>query len=219
MIDFRNRIVRLIIGLFLYALGIVITMKASLGFAPWEVFHQGVGKAIGMTIGNVSIMTGLVICVLVIFMGEKLGLGTILNMILIGVFMDRIIALNLIPEMQGGIYGVIMMIIGLFTIAFASYFYIGSGFGAGPRDSLMVAIERKTGLSVGLCRGILEGSVVLSGWLLGGPVGVGTVIAAFGISFCIQIVFSLMKFDATLVKHETFNETLKGFKTEGKESF
>lgn len=103
------------------------------------------------------------------------------------------------------------MITGLFIISFGSYFYIGSGFGAGPRDSLMVALQRKTGLPVGLCRGILEGSVVLIGWLLGGPVGIGTVIAAFGIGFCIQIVFAIMKFDATSVKHETLNATRQYF--------
>ncbi len=126
--------------------------------------------------------------------------------------MDRILALNVIPAMGGFVSGAVMMLIGLFTISFASYFYIGSGFGAGPRDSLMVAIERKTGLAVGISRGIIEGSAVLVGWLLGGPVGLGTVLAAFGISFCIQAVFSLLKFKTTLVKHETLGVTLQSLK-------
>jgi len=106
-----------------------------------------------------------------------------------------------------------MMFLGLFIISFASYFYIGSGFGAGPRDSLMVAIERKTGLAVGISRGIIEGSAVVVGWFLGGPVGLGTVLAALGISFCIQAVFSLMKFEATMVTHETLNATLQSLKS------
>lgn len=212
MNNFFRRFLYLLIGLFLYALGIVITMKANLGFAPWEVFHWGIGKTIGMTIGNVSILTGLLICVIVILMGEKLGLGTILNMILIGVFIDLLISLNLIPQVNGLISGAAMMIAGLFIISFGSYFYISSGFGAGPRDSLMVAIKRKTKLPVGLCRGMLEISVVLTGWMLGGPVGIGTMLAAFGISFCIQIVFSLMKFEATSVQHETLDMTQRNFK-------
>lgn len=212
MSNFFRRFIYLLVGLFLYALGIVITMKANLGFAPWEVFHWGIGKSIGMTIGNVSILTGLLICVIVILMGEKLGLGTILNMILIGVFIDLLLSFNLIPQTNGLISGVVMMIAGLFTISFGSYFYISSGFGAGPRDSLMVAIKRKTKLPVGLCRGMLEVSVVLTGWMLGGPVGIGTVLAAFGISFCIQIVFSLMRFEATSVQHETLNVTQRNFK-------
>lgn len=203
---------KLIFGLFLYALGIVITMKAHLGFAPWEVFHQGVSLTIGLSIGKVSILTGFVICILVFLSGEKLGLGTILNMFLIGIFMDWILESNVIPRMSGFISGIIMMFLGLFIISFASYFYIGSGFGAGPRDSLMVAIERKTGLAVGISRGIIEGSAVFIGWLLGGPVGFGTVIAAFGISFCIQAVFSLLKFKTTLVKHETLGATLQSLK-------
>ncbi|HHW68023.1 MAG TPA: hypothetical protein GXX16_10035 [Epulopiscium sp.] len=202
---------KLLLGLFLYALGIVVSMKANLGFAPWEVFHYGLGKTIGLTIGTVSILVGLIICLCAVWMGEKIGLGTILNMILIGVFMDLLLMLSFIPEVNGLFMGIIMMITGLFIISFGSYFYIASGFGAGPRDSLMVALQRKTGLPVGLCRGFLEGTVVLIGWLLGGPVGLGTVLAAFGIGFCIQTVFVIMKFDATSVKHETLNATRKYF--------
>jgi hypothetical protein len=202
---------KLLLGLFLYALGIVVSMKANLGFAPWEVFHYGLGKTIGLTIGTVSILVGLIICLCAVWMGEKIGLGTILNMILIGVFMDLLLMLSFIPEVNGLFMGIIMIITGLFIISFGSYFYIASGFGAGPRDSLMVALQRKTGLPVGLCRGFLEGTVVLIGWLLGGPVGLGTVLAAFGIGFCIQTVFVIMKFDATSVKHETLNATRKYF--------
>jgi uncharacterized membrane protein YczE len=206
-IDLFRRLGKLLLGLFLFALGIVLTMKANLGFGPWEVFHQGVSLKVGLSIGNVSILTGLLICVLVVLAGERLGLGTILNMVLIGVFMDRILALGVIPRMAGFLPGLFMMFAGLFIISFASYFYIGSGFGAGPRDSLMVALERKTGLAVGLCRGIVEGSAVLAGWILGGPVGLGTVLAAFGIGFCIQAAFRLLRFDAKAVRHETLDVT------------
>ncbi|MBZ4668072.1 MAG: hypothetical protein JG775_1224 [Defluviitaleaceae bacterium] len=211
MPHYLKRLMKLLLGLFLYALGIVVSMKANLGFAPWEVFHYGLGKTIGLTIGTVSILVGLIICLCAVWMGEKIGLGTILNMILIGVFMDLLLMLSFIPEVNGLFMGIIMMITGLFIISFGSYFYIASGFGAGPRDSLMVALQRKTGLPVGLCRGFLEGTVVLIGWLLGGPVGLGTVLAAFGIGFCIQTVFVIMKFDATSVKHETLNATRKYF--------
>ncbi|MDK2788774.1 MAG: uncharacterized protein PWP07_2019 [Epulopiscium sp.] len=211
MPHYLKRLMKLLLGLFLYALGIVVSMKANLGFAPWEVFHYGLGKTIGLTIGTVSILVGLIICLCAVWMGEKIGLGTILNMILIGVFMDLLLMLSFIPEVNGLFMGIIMIITGLFIISFGSYFYIASGFGAGPRDSLMVALQRKTGLPVGLCRGFLEGTVVLIGWLLGGPVGLGTVLAAFGIGFCIQTVFVIMKFDATSVKHETLNATRKYF--------
>ena len=215
MKGFWRRLGELVLGLFLFAVGIVLTMKANLGFGPWEVFHQGVSGRIGMSIGNVSILTGLVICVLVVLAGEKLGLGTLLNMVLIGVFMDRILVLGVIPRMGSFLPGLLLMFAGLFTISLASYFYIGSGFGAGPRDSLMVALERRTGMAVGLCRIIVEGSAVLFGWLLGGPVGLGTVIAAFGIGSCIQVVFRLLKFDAREVRHETLDVTFRNLVSGG----
>ncbi|MFA5621479.1 MAG: hypothetical protein WC948_02090 [Thermovirgaceae bacterium] len=212
MKGFYKRFASLIFGLFLYALGIAITMKANLGYAPWDVFHQGISNMIGITIGNASILVGLIICVTVALAGEKLGLGTILNMILIGFFLDLILALDRIPLMKSFLPGVIMMIVGLFVISIATYFYLGSGFGAGPRDGLMVVLERKTGLPVGLCRAILESMVVFLGWLMGGPVGLGTAFAAFGIGFCIQVTFMFFKFRATEVRHETLKETLRNYR-------
>lgn len=209
MKQFYIRFSRLILGLFLYALGIVVTMNANIGYAPWDAFHVGLAKAIGMSIGNASILTGVVIGIIAAMLGEKLGLGTILNMILIGVFLDMLLGSHIIPLASNFTLAIIMMIIGLFVIALASYFYIGSGFGAGPRDSLMVVLTRKTGLPVGVCRGAIELLAVLVGWKLGGMIGIGTIISAFAIGFCIQTTFKLLKFDATEVKHETLNQTYK----------
>jgi len=209
MTNFTKRIFMLFFGLFICSLGIVMTMKANIGFAPYDVLHQGIANSIGMTIGRVSILIGLIICIICLFLGEKLGLGTISDMILIGILIDLFISLNFIPQMNGYVSGITLMVAGLFTIAFGIYFYISSGFGAGPRDNLMVIVEKKTGLTVGLCRGILEISAILIGWLLGGPVGIGTILYALGISFCIQIVFSLMKFDPAKIEHETLGTTSK----------
>ena len=204
-----GRLLKLLLGLFLYALGIVMTMKANIGYAPWEVFHAGVGKTIGMSIGNVSILTGLLIVLVVYFMGEKLGLGTLLNMVLIGVFMDILLDTGTVPAMNGWLWGLVLLVAGLFVISLASYFYIGSGFGAGPRDSLMVVLTRKTGLAVGLCRGAIEVAAVLIGWFLGGMVGAGTVVSAIAIGACVQTTFRLLKFDPTKIKHETLDQTFK----------
>lgn len=216
---FFTRLLRLIFGLFLYALGIVITMKANIGYAPWDVFHVGFAKIIGVSIGTTSIITGLAIGTITILLGEKLGLGTILNMVLIGVFIDFLLMLNIIPLAGNLIFGIIMIIAGLFIIALASYFYIGSAFGAGPRDSLMVALNRKTGLPVGVCRGSLELIAVLIGWRLGGMIGIGTMISAFAIGFCIQTTFKLLKFDAAMVKHETLDKTFKLLFSDRKKQF
>jgi uncharacterized protein len=205
---FAKRFSSLLFGLFLFALGIVMTMNANLGFAPWDVFHKGMSNVLSISIGNASILLGLLICVIVAIAGERLGVGTILNMVLIGIFLDSILAMQIIPVMNGFIQGFTLMTGGLFIISFGSFFYMGSGFGAGPRDSLMVVLERKTGLPVGVCRALIEASAVLFGWLMGGPVGIGTVLAAFGIGLCIQVTFSLLRFDAKAVRHETLAETI-----------
>jgi Predicted membrane protein len=219
MKQFYTRLLRLIWGLFLYALGIVVTMNAHIGYAPWDVFHVGFAKMIGMSIGTASIITGVFIGIITVLLGEKLGLGTILNMVLIGVFLDMLLGFNIIPVASSNLFGIIMVIVGLFIIALASYFYIGSAFGAGPRDSLMVALTRKTGLPVGVCRGTIELLAVFVGWRLGGMIGIGTIISAFVIGFCVQTTFRLLKFDATEVKHETLNRTYKMLFSNKKEQF
>lgn len=209
MKQFYIRLLRLLGGLFLYALGIVVTMNAQIGYAPWDVFHVGVAKTVGISIGNASIIIGLIVVIIAVLLGEKIGIGTILNMLLIGVFLDIFIKLNIIPKTNNFFLGIIMIIIGLFIISLASYFYIGSAFGAGPRDSLMVAITRKTGLSVGLCRGTIELLAALVGWKLGGMLGIGTIISAVIIGFCVQVTFKLFKFDPTKIKHETLDATFR----------
>ncbi len=204
MTEYIFRFIKLNLGLFLYGLGIIVTMRANVGYAPWEVLHSGISQTLGVSIGLVNTAVGAIIVAIVFLLGEKIGLGTIFNMFMIGLFMDLILFLDFIPLYNSFWIGTLVLILGLFIISLGTYFYISSAFGAGPRDSLMVAITRKTGLPVGLCRGILEVSVVIAGWLLGGMVGLGTVISAFAIGFCVQITFRLLKFDPTEVKHETF---------------
>jgi len=200
----------MVIGLFLYALGIVITMKANVGFAPWEVFHVGIANTIGLSIGTVSIIVGFIIIIIVKISGEQIGFGTISNMLLIGIFMDIILYFDIIPVLNNIFYSLTILIIGLFTISIGSYFYIKTAFGAGPRDSLMVVLARKTRIPVGICRSIIELSVTLFGWLLGGMVGIGTVISVIAIGFCIQITFKAVRFNVTAVKHESFRDTFVG---------
>jgi len=210
--SFVFRMLRLLLGLLLYALGIVLTLNARIGYGPWEVFHVGLATTAGMSIGAASIVTGVAIALIALLIGEKLGLGTVLNMVLIGVFLDAILAIAIIPVAASFWPGVIMMVAGLFVIALGSYFYIGSGFGAGPRDSLMVALTRKTRLPVGVIRGGIELTAVLIGWRLGGMVGLGTVLAAVLIGFCVQLTFRLLRFDPTSVQHESLLATWHGFK-------
>ena len=204
------RIINLLTGLFLFALGIVITIKANIGYTPWDVFHMGLSGKTGLSLGTISIIVGMAIVILVTILREKLGLGTVLNMLLIGIFIDLLFPH--IPVVNSMIIGILVLIGGLLTMSFGSYFYIKSAFGVGPRDNLMVVLTRKTKLPVGLCRIILEFLVTVTGWFLGGMVGFGTIISVIAMGFCIQTVFRLFKFDITSVKHETLKDTFITFK-------
>ena len=207
MRKFSIRLLILVVGTFLTALGIVFSIKANIGYAPWEVFHVGLALTTSLSIGMTSIVAGIVIVVVVTVCGEKIGLGTICSMVLTGVFIDLIFMLNIIPLAVNFIVGIVMLISGLFIISIGTCFYMKSAFGAGPRDNLMVVLNRKTKLPVGICRCIVELSVTVVGWTLGGMVGIGTVISVIAIGLCIQISFAIFKFDPAAVEHETLKQT------------
>lgn len=212
MRDFFIRLVRLTWGLFLFALGIAITLNAQIGYAPWDVFHAGVAQALGISIGTASVATGVIILIITLLFREKVGLGSLANMVVVGMLLDVILGLQVLPIANSLPFGIGMLILGLFVIALASYFYIGSAFGAGPRDSLMVALTKRTGLSVGACRGLIELAALVAGWRLGGMVGIGTVISALLTGFCVQLTFKLLNFDVTQVQHQTIGETFEALR-------
>lgn len=206
------RILKLFGGLFLYAVGIVFTVNANIGLAPWEAFHQGISKTISITMGQASIAMGLIVVIANSIMKERLGLGTLANMLFIGLFMDLLMLNHLIPIYENIVAKVVMMVLGMFAIGVATYLYIGAGWGAGPRDGLMVALTKKTGKSVRLIRGAIETCVVILGYLMGGSIGAGTLIMALFIGFFVQLAFQLFKFDVTEVKHRFIDEDLKAMK-------
>lgn len=201
--------VRLFVGLFLYAVGIVMTINANLGLAPWDVFHQGMSKVFGITMGQASMTVGIIIVVLDAFMGERLGWGTLLNMIFIGLFMDLLMLNNLIPVFDNKFLSLIMMALGMFVIGIATYYYIGAGLGSGPRDGIMVALTKRTGKSVRFIRNSIEISVLIVGYFLGGTVGLGTIITALTMGYFVQFAFKIFKFNVKEVKHRFIDEDIK----------
>ena len=201
--------VRLFIGLFLYAVGIVFTINANLGLSPWDVFHQGISKLAGITMGQASIITGILIVILDWVLGERVGLGTICNMLFIGIFMDLLMFNHLVPIFHNIIARAIMMLLGMFIIGIASYFYIGAGLGSGPRDGLMVALTKKYKKSVRFIRNCIEFAAVIIGYFLGGSVGLGTLIMVIGGGYFVQFAFKIFKFDVKKVEHKFINEYAK----------
>ena len=201
------RVARLFLGLFAYAVGIVMTLRADLGYSPWDVFHQGLVLHLELTMGKANMLVAFVLVSITAFMKERIGIGTLCNMVFIGTFMDIILSRNWIPLMQTFLSGVAMMVGGLFVIGAATVLYIGAGYGGGPRDSLMTVLTKRTGKPVGLCRSCIEGTVLVIGWLLGGYAWVGTVIYVFGIGAAVQVVFSILRFDVKKIHQESCYET------------
>jgi len=208
------RFINLMFGLVLYAIGIAVTLRANIGYAPWDAFHAGLSQKAGFSFGTASIIVGVFVGVLVMVWGEKIGLGTILNMVLIGIYIDIILFTGILPLSKNYATGIPMLLAGLFIIAVGTYFYIKSGFGAGPRDSLMVVMNRKTRIPVGVCRIIVELTVTFAGWALGGMIGIGTVISGVAIGFFVQLVFAVLKFEPASVQHETLRQTYQNIFTQ-----
>lgn len=205
------RILRVLLGLFLYAMGTYLGIQANVGLGAWEAFGTGVSAHTGISYGNVTILTGLIILGLDVLLGEKIGLATILNTLLIGTFVDVLNGLDLVPKLTGFVPGVLLLLGGQVLICLGVYCYVGVGYGAGPRDSLMIALgKRMPRVPIGVVRGVVEGSALLAGWMLGAKVGIGTVISVFGISFLMQGTFKLLHFDVKAVRHESAVQTLRG---------
>lgn len=211
MRNFIFRLIRLVFGLFICAVAIVMTIKANIGYAPWDVFHAGLAHITQIAFGTMTIIVGFAIVLIDLLLGEKIGIGTLLNMYLIGVFINWLLALD-IPLAPNFIVGIVVMATGLWLMTIGLYFYIGSGFGSGPRDSLMVSINRKTGLPIGISRAVLEFAVAAIGWMLGGLLGIGTIISALLIGVFVQWTFTLLKFEPAKVEHETIVQTFTNLK-------
>ncbi len=172
-----RRIPQLLIGLFLYGVAIALMIRAGLGVAPWEALSQGVSLQTGLAFGLITNLIGLLVLLLWIPIREKPGIGTVLNVLLIGPSAE--VGLWLIPAQTELWAQVLLFMGGLILLAIATGLYIGARFGPGPRDGLMTGINRRFGVPIWAVRTTIEVTVLAIGWLLGGTVGLGT--AAFAL--------------------------------------
>ena len=180
-----RRLVQLYLGLALYGVSTAMFVRADLGADPWNVFHLGVANLLSMNIGIVMIGVGVLVLLLWIPLRQRPGLGTLSNVIVIGLAADA--ALAILPGFESLLVRTVLLVSAVIVNALATSMYIGAGFGAGPRDGLMTGIHARTGWPVRTIRTAIEVSVLLSGWLLGGALGVGTVLYALAIGPLIQI--------------------------------
>ena len=196
----RRRLPRLVFGLVLCGVGLSLLVRAELGLDPWDVLHQGVSDRTGIPIGTVSILTGAVVLLAWIPLRERIGLGTMLNVLLIGLTIDATLAVLDAPDAL--VVRVLFLLGGTLAFAVGSGFYIGAGLGPGPRDGLMTSIHKR-GHSIRVVRTSIEVVVLVSGWLLGGTVGVGTVVFALSIGPLVHVFLPRLTLDPGAPEPET----------------
>jgi uncharacterized membrane protein YczE len=187
--ELARRLPRLLLGLVLCGLGVASMVAGDLGLGPWDVLHQGISRHTSVPIGTVNILVGLVVLCAWLPLRERPGVGTVLNVLVIGIVIDLTLLVLHTPDALALRWA--MMLAGPVLFGVGSGFYIGAGLGPGPRDGLMTGLSRRYRWPVGAVRAALELTVLLAGWLLGGTAGVGTVVFALGIGPMVQLSLRL----------------------------
>jgi len=184
-----RRLTQLFVGLTLYGVAMAMLLRATLGLDPWDVFHQGLAERIGLSFGMTVNVVGALVLLLWIPLRQKPGIGTIANVLVIGTAVD--LTLLVLPAFDDLGVRAALLVGGIVLNGIAGAMYIGAGLGPGPRDGLMTGLNRRTGWSIRLVRTGIEFSVLAIGWLLGGTVGLGTVLYAVAIGPLVQAFLPL----------------------------
>ena len=183
---------RIQVGFALYGISIVLMIKSNLGTGAWAVLDVALSRIFDISVGRMTMLSGFVVLLIALIMREKIGWGTLGNMIFIGLWLDFFNPF--VPSVDANLLvQVAMLLTAVFLMGNASAIYIGVDAGAGPRDSLMLALHRVTGISVRVARSSIELTVILIGWLLGGPAGIGTAVFALLIGPAVQWSFRMWK--------------------------
>ena len=172
-------------GLMLFGLGEGLLIVSFTGASPWSVLAQGISLNVNLSIGTITLLISISVLILWIPLGQKLGMATILNALIIALMID--LCVKFVPTPYNYYNQLILAIVSVITVGIGGGIYLVSNLGAGPRDGLMVGLQVKTNLPIALVRAFLEISVVTIGWYLGGVVGVGTLLFAFGIGPCVAL--------------------------------
>ena len=210
----RNNIflgwIRIILGLLVFSLGVHLTIRANLGLAPWDCLGMGISKQTPLNYGLSMTATSIVILIIDVLMKEKIGFGTIIDALLTGNFVQMFNDIDPFPETTNIFAGIVIIVAGLTLMAIGQYYYMSAAQCCGPRDALLVGLgKRLVRLPIGAVQDILLGVVLLVGWLLGGPVGIGTILTTFGAGIVMQMVFSIIKFEPREVNHQSVFDTAR----------
>ena len=197
-------------GLFLYSFGVYLTIQAAIGVAPWELLALGIAGRTGLLYGDVALGISIVLLAVDLLMKEKLGIGSVLDALICGKAVDLFGWLELVPRQDNLVCSIVMLVVSLFIMAAGQWIYMLVGLCCGPRDAFTVAVgKRLRRWPIGLVQNGILAVVLVAGWLLGGPIGIGTLISVLGMGVAMQLVFRWVNFEPRDVVHQGFLESIK----------
>ena len=210
----RSKIVRqwlrIVLGLLVFAFGVHLTIYANIGLAPWDCLGMGIAKHTPLNYGLSMTAMALIILCIDLMLKERIGFGTIIDAILTGNFVQMFNDLNPLKENKSTWLGILIMLCGFVFMALGMWIYMKGEQCCGPRDSLLVGLgKRLPKLPIGIVEVMLWAVVLLAGWLLGGPVGIGTLISTFGAGLVMQAVYSMLRFEPRSVVHRDVIQTIR----------
>lgn len=206
---FMNMLVAAV-SLFVNGFGVYLTIQANIGASPWDVLNLGLSKSLGILYGTASIAVSYSILGIDIFMKAPIGIAMFIDAFVVGKSVDLFNRIGLVEPCSSFATGIPVMIIGLIIMAYTQFTYMAAALGCGPRDTLLVALtKRAKKLSIGVVSIGLLSTATFVGWFLGGPVGIGTIISAFGTGPIMQFAFKSVKFNAAEVHHQRLSESFK----------
>lgn len=198
------------ISLFANGFGVYLTIQANIGTGPWDVLNIGLSGTLGILYGTASIAVSCSILTIDMILREPIGIAMFIDAVVVGKAVDFFNFIHAVPPCSSLLTGIPVMIVGLVILAYTQYTYMMASLGCGPRDTLLVGLAKRIRkVPIGVVSVALLSAATLIGWLLGGPVGPGTLICAFGTGPIMQLAFRSVHFDATLVRHQHLTESLK----------
>ncbi len=208
--DILKNSLRAVCGLVLYGLGVYLTIQASIGTAPWDTLSLGIAGLTGLSFGTVAVAISFIVLFADILLREKIGIGMFLDAVIVGKTVDLLNFLDLVKPAKSFAGGLPLMVLGMVISGIAQAVYMKAALGCGPRDSLLVGVSRHLPrLPIGAVSIGIQACVALLGWLLGGPIGVGTLLYVLLQGPIMQMDFRLLHFDAKAVRHQDLFESLR----------
>ena len=197
-------------SLFVNGFGVYLTIQANIGAGPWDVLNIGLSRSLGILYGTASIAVSLSILLIDILLREPIGIAMFIDAVVVGKSVDFFNWIHAVPACQSLWTGIPVMAAGLFILAYTLYTYMIASLGCGPRDTLLVGLAKRVKrVPIGAVSIALLSTATLAGWLLGGPVGIGTLLCAFGTGPIMQLAFTTVRFDATGIRHQRLMDSMK----------